>query len=381
MASRAPAEVGMSFLDIETPALVVDLDAMDSNIEAMARWADGAGVRLRPHSKTHKSATLAARQMQAGAVGVCCQKVSEAEALVAAGVSNVLVSNEVWGARKLARLAALARHARVGVCVDEPRNVEDLAIAAASAGSVLDVLVEINVGANRCGVEPGSPAVALAEQIAGHKGTLRFAGVQAYHGSAQHLRTPDERASAVSSAADKLGMTLEMLGSAGFRCETVGGAGTGTYALEGATGLWNELQPGSYVFMDADYARNLNENGGPITTFEHSLFVLVTVMSASEDIRSVVDAGHKALGNDAGFPDIWKRPDLRYERPSDEHGVIVPATPGAPLPEVGQRILLVPGHCDPTVNLYDWYVCVRGMHTDAARVEAVWPITARGCVT
>lgn len=380
MSARTPALVGMCLDEVETPALIVDLDALESNIATMAQWAQSAGVRLRPHSKTHKSAMLASKQMQAGAVGVCCQKVSEAEALVAAGVSNVLVSNEVWGRSKLDLLASLARQAWIGVCVDDARNVDDVAAAAVRAGSTINVLVEINVGANRCGVEPGKPAVDLARQVAKKRGALRFAGLQAYHGSAQHMRTPEERSTAITTAAEKVRSTLELLREGRLECEIVGGAGTGTYALEGASGLWNELQAGSYVFMDADYARNRNENGGPISTFDHALFVLVTVMSATPGVRSVIDAGHKALGNDSGFPDIWRRPDLRYERPSDEHGVLVPASTGANLPDAGARLLLVPGHCDPTVNLYDWYVGVRGLHGENARVEALWPVTSRGCV-
>jgi D-serine deaminase-like pyridoxal phosphate-dependent protein len=290
-----------------------------------------------------------------------------------------LVSNEVVGEPKLERLAALAKRARIGVCVDQPESIALLAKMAQSAGSRIDVLVEIDVGARRCGVEPGSAARALAAEIA-QCGNLRFAGLQAYHGAAQHLRTPQERRAAIDTAQAAVRVTLDHLMSAGLSCETIGGAGTGTFLLEGGSGVWNELQPGSYVFMDSDYARNTPEEGANAPMFEHALFVLATVMSATSPKRAVIDAGHKALSNDSGFPAMWQRPDLSYHRPSDEHGVLA-YTEGAQRLAWGEKVLLVPGHCDPTVNLYDWYVGVRAFSTPDAHVETLWPITARGAVT
>jgi 3-hydroxy-D-aspartate aldolase len=204
--------------------------------------------------------------------------------------------------------------------------------------------------------------------------------LQAYHGSAQHLRTPEERRAAIASAANATTETLRFLNEAGFHCRTVGGAGTGTFELEGASGIWNELQAGSYIFMDADYAKNVADGARNASPFEHALFVLATVMSTASGERAVVDAGHKALSNDSGFPVVRGRPDLRYHRPSDEHGVLE-FDNAASKPAAGDRLTLIPGHCDPTVNLYDWYVGVRGFDTPAARVEALWPIAARGAVT
>jgi 3-hydroxy-D-aspartate aldolase len=379
MSSQPPAEIGAPLSAADTPALLIDLDAMTRNLERMAERVKALGVRLRPHAKTHKSSAIATRQIALGAVGVCCQKVSEAEALVADGIGDVLVSNEVVGERKLARLAALARRARIAVCIDQPESIDLLAQAACAAGSRIDVLVEIDVGGRRCGVAPGSMASALAASIA-RCDNLRFSGLQAYHGSAQHLRTPQERRAAIVAAQAAVEATIGPLASAGFPCTTIGGAGTGTFLIEGGSGIWNELQPGSYVFMDHDYARNTPDEGANAPMFEHALFVLATVMSTARPAQAVIDAGHKALSNDSGFPAVWQRPDISYRRPSDEHGVLDYGE-GAPRLAWGEKVLLVPGHCDPTVNLYDWYVGVRAFGTPDAHVEALWPVTARGAVT
>jgi D-serine deaminase-like pyridoxal phosphate-dependent protein len=288
--------------------------------------------------------------------------------MVDGGVGDVLVSNEVVGRAKLARLAELAKRAHLSVCVDDPGNAGDLDDAARAAGVRLDVLVEVNVGANRCGVEPGTPALGLARVVAGAR-NLRFAGIHAYQGAAQHLRTVAERSAAIALAADKARRTRELLEDEGLECECVTGAGTGTFLYEKASGVWTELQPGSYIFMDADYGRNAWE-GFP--SFAQSLYILTTVMSASAPGRAVVDAGLKAHSVDSGNPLVAGRPGIEYVRASDEHGVLKVSS-GARAPALGEKLRLVPGHCDPTVNLYDWLVCCRG-----ERVEALWPIAARG---
>src|SRR5215469_1094749 len=320
MALPPPARIGAPFSEIDTPALLIDLDAFERNLDAMANEGRRLGVRLRPHAKTHKSPVIAAMQIARGAVGVCCQKVSEAEVLVAGGIADVLISNEVLGAPKLERVARLARQARIGVCADHPKAVEALAAAATRAGSHIEVLTEIDVGGRRCGVAPGAAAVELAAKIASFP-SLSFAGLQAYFGTAQHLRQPDERRAAIASARDQTAETARLLAAAGFKCKTIGGGGTGTYELEGISGLWNELQPGSYIFMDADYAKNTWDTESAAPAFEHALFVLATVMSLSSD-RAVIDAGHKALSNDSGFPTTLGKPGVLYGRPSDEHGVL-----------------------------------------------------------
>ncbi|MCB1741749.1 MAG: DSD1 family PLP-dependent enzyme [Gammaproteobacteria bacterium] len=369
---RPPAEIGMPLSEVDTPALIVDLDAFEHNLERMAEKVRRHGVRIRPHAKTHKCAVIGQRQMALGAVGLCCQKVSEAEALVDAGIPDVLVSNEVVGERKLRRLAALARRARVGVCVDDARNVRDLGEAAGAAGAELGVLVEIDVGGNRCGVTPGAAAVELAQRVAATPG-LRFDGLQAYQGSAQHKRSYEERREAIDIAIGHSRDTVSALRAVGLECRTVGGAGTGTLDFEAGSGVYNELQAGSYIFMDADYGRNLDQAGNFVSEWRHSLFVLVTVMSTPDPDRVVVDAGHKAISGDSGPPDVHAA-QARYERPSDEHGVIRYDRANQ-APTLGDKIRLIPGHCDPTVNLHEWYVGIRD-----ERVEALWPIVARGAL-
>src|SRR5467141_4112516 len=366
-----PASVGNPLDEIDTPALVLDLDALEGNIARMADAVRKSGVRLRPHAKSHKCAEIARRQIAAGAVGVCCQKVSEAEALVQGGVADILVTNEVVGKQKLARLARLVREAKVGVLADDASNVADLDATARAEGVRLDVLVEVNVGADRCGIEPGEPALALARRIAACR-SLRFAGLHAYHGSVQHVRDPGERRAAIAAAAEKARRTKTLIESAGIACETITGGGTGTFILESASRVFNEIQPGSYVFMDADYNRNLWEEDWP--RFEQSLFVLATVMSAPSPGHAVLDAGLKASSVDSGMPQVHGRPGVEYAKASDEHGVLKIAA-GAKAPTLGEKLLLVPGHCDPTVNLYDCFVCVR-----KGKVEALWPVSARGAV-
>ena len=367
MLQRPPAEPGMSETEVDTPALLVDLDAMEDNLDRMAAFCQQAGVKLRAHAKTHKSPLIAHWQIARGAVGQCVQKVAEAEILVWGGVRDVLISNEVVSPAKLARIAALARIATVSVCADDLDMVDRIETAARGAGTRLTVLVEINVGAGRCGVTPGADAVALAQRIAA-SAHLVFGGLQSYHGGAQHLRTPAERKDAIRTAVELTRRTVDALGAVGLTCPIVGGAGTGTFELEAASGVYTELQAGSYVFMDADYGRNQ-----PVPPFRHSLFVLTTVMSAAQAGVAVVDCGHKGIAVDSGLPLIHDRPGVRYVGASDEHGQLAL---GEMRLSLGEKLRLLPGHCDPTVDRYDWYVGVRG-----GRVELVWPVAARGMMT
>jgi len=371
MTFRPAADIGMPLADVDTPCLILELDAFERNLKRLPESLRGRSIRLRPHAKSHKCPEIALRQIALGAVGVCCQKVSEAEALIAGGVNDVLIANEVVGAPKLKQLTALAKQAKVKVCVDDAGNVAVLDAAARAAGVTLDVLVEIDVGAHRCGVVPGAPAVALARQIASCR-NLRFAGLQAYQGAAQHVRKVADRREAIARAVEQVQTTTRMLAAAGIKCDYVTGAGTGSYMFEAASSVYHELQAGSYIFMDADYARNEWTESG-IPQFEHSLFVWITVMSAPAPDRVVVDAGLKASSVDSGMPRVADYSDVDYVKASDEHGVL--QLRGATRFKVGAKLKLIPGHCDPTVNLYDWYVCIRN-----GRVEALWPITARGAV-
>jgi D-serine deaminase-like pyridoxal phosphate-dependent protein len=372
---------------IDTPALVVDLDAMERNLERMAAFARRAGVRLRPHAKMHKSGELARLQIRAGAVGVCVQKTSEAEALAAAGVDDLFITNEVVAPAKLARVATLARTlaargGRLAVAVDTAEGVARLHEAIRAAGAEVDVFVEIDVGQGRCGVPAAdrdpTAALELARRIEASAG-LRLAGLQAYHGKAQHLRSPEGRRAAVAGAVAAARATREALERAGLPCPLVSGAGTGTYLLEAASGVYGELQAGSYLFMDRDYAENERDPSDP--PFEHALFVLAQVMSVGPD-RAVVDAGHKSHAVDSGLPRVHDPAGgrrLGFENGGDEHGILR-SLDGGPLPRLGETVWLIPGHCDPTVNLHDRFVGVRGGLVDG-HVERTIAIDARGALT
>ena len=356
---------------MDTPSLILDLDAFERNLDRMDASLAGKKIRIRPHAKSHKCPEIAKRQIARGAVGVCCQKVSEAEAMVDGGVADVLVANEVVGATKLKRLAALAKRARVAVCADDAGNVAQLDAAARAAG-----VTPRRAGGGQRRRQPlrrgaGRAGSRARAERSWRCRNLRFAGLQAYQGGAQHLRKVEERRAAIEKACARVTQTTDLLAKAGIACETVTGAGTGTYLFEATSGIYHELQAGSYIFMDVDYGKNEWTESG-IPRFEHSLFVWTTVMSRPTAERGVVDAGLKASSVDSGMPRVADVEGAEYVKASDEHGVL--KLTGARL-AIGDKLKLIPGHCDPTVNLYDHYVCVRG-----GKVEAIWPITARGAV-
>jgi len=363
---RPAAAIGQALEEVDTPALILDLDAFEKNLSALDESLRGKSVRVRPHAKTHKCPEIAKRQLAAGAVGVCCQKVSEAEALVEGGITDILVSNEVVGAPKIARLVELSRHARIGVCVDNIENLRQLENSPAK----LDVYVELEVGMGRCGVAAGQAAAALAKQIDAAPG-LKFLGLQAYQGRAQHLEYYAERAKAIESAAAAVRLSKEAIEREGMRCEVIAGGGTGTFMFEGRSNLWTELQCGSYIFMDGEYSALKGSRGEPYEEFEQSLFVLSTVMSVAGEGRAILDAGLKSYSLEKGLPTIHGPHVGRLIKASDEHGTVELA-PGAFL-QLGTKLKLAPSHCDPTINLHDQYVCIRN-----DRVEAIWPILARG---
>ena len=375
--------VGRRATEIDTPALVIDLDAMARNLARMAAFASQHQVRLRPHAKMHKSAVLASMQMAAGAVGVCAQKTAEAECLAAGGVTDIFISNEVISPAKLARVAVLAQRlaqagGRLSIAVDSAMGITRLATAMAAAETRIDVFIEIDVGQRRCGVLPGAPALALAQQIALHP-LLRFAGLQAYHGAAQHFRTAAERRAAIKRVTHEVAETVALLEAQGFAVDLVTGAGTGTFSLEAGSGVFGELQAGSYLFMDADYARNEGDAAQP--GFEHALFVKAQVMSASAT-HVVVDAGHKSHAVDSGLPIVWgfgADAGLEVIACSDESAVIKSVI-GATLPALGDIVWLIPGHCDPTVNLHDTMIGVRGGLQQGV-VERIIKVDARGALT
>ncbi|MDA7719701.1 DSD1 family PLP-dependent enzyme [Alphaproteobacteria bacterium] len=368
-----PAMIGMDEADIQTPCLILDLDALERNIIKMGEFAKDKNMRHRVHGKMHKSVDVALLQEKlGGSCGVCCQKVSEAEAFVRGGIKDVLVSNQVRDPAKIDRLARLPKlGARAICCVDDLANIADLSAAAVKHGTQIECLVEIDCGAGRCGVQSTEDVVAIATAIDAAEG-LKFAGLQAYQGAMQHLDDYQERKAKIEVAIAMVADAVAALKSVGLACDIVGGGGTGSYYFEGDSGVYNELQCGSYAFMDADYGRILDRDGKRIDQgeWQNALFLLTSVMSHAKADKAICDAGLKAQSVDSGLPVIFGRNDVEYVKCSDEHGVI--ADPDGVL-KVGDKLKLVPGHCDPTCNVHDWYVGVRN-----GKVEALWPITARG---
>ncbi|WP_423194235.1 DSD1 family PLP-dependent enzyme [Cupriavidus sp. H18C2] len=365
---------------IDTPSLVLDLDAFERNVDRMQRAANRARVKLRPHAKAHKCPDISLAQIKRGAVGICCQKISEAIPFARAGVRDIHISNELAGPAKAAMLAQLALRAHVSVCVDDMAQIDILAKAAEAVGTRFDVFIEINVGQGRCGVTDPAAMLPLVDRIT-RLHPLSLCGLQAYHGGIQHLRGWQERRAGAARAADRTGAFVARLEAAGARNMVITGGGSGSVEFDLQSGVYTEIQPGSYVFMDADYGANeyLTDERPASTNCEHSLFIASAVMSVAAGDRVVVDAGLKSMAVDSGLPWIWadgaRSEKLEYVAANDEHGIIAPrlASRVRDLPALGSRVMLVPGHCDPTLNLYDEIIGVRD-----GVVECVWPVAARG---
>lgn len=348
------------FDGIETPALLVDMDALEWNIKVMADFMKGRRVRLRPHFKTHKSPAICHMQLAAGAKGICCAKLGEAEVLLTTGVPDVLIANQIVDPAKITRLAGLARGARVTVCADNEKNIADLSAACARAGSTLHVLVEVDVGMNRCGVKTAEEAVSLAERIASAPG-LHFEGIQAYEGHLVQLPKIEDRKAGVRKMLEEIGRVKSLMEKAGLTVKEISGGGTATYNITGDDTIWTEIQAGSYVFMDTSY----DEMGLP---FRESLSLLATVIHTHPG-RAVTDAGMKVCSTDHGQPSLKGHPGMEVKT-NEEHGIV---TDAAGVLTYAQKVEYLPSHCCTTVNLHDRYYCVRN-----GALEAVWPIPGRG---
>jgi len=352
----------MEIEDVPTPALVLNVDALERNLHRMAGDCRAAGVALRPHTKTHKSPWIARRQLRLGAAGVCAAKVGEAEVLVQAGIEDVLITTDLVPST-MERALDLARLAHVTVVLDSVAMARELGARASLRGAELDVLLDLHVGQQRTGVEPGPAAVGVATAIAEAPG-LRLAGLQAYEGHCQLVFDPDEQRRRAFASYERIASARREIEEAGLRLPWVTTAGTGSYRLAIEHGTATEVQPGSYVVMDTQYARVRPAR------FENALFVVSSVVSTNRDGRAVVDAGWKTLSSDGGAPAVRDRPDATYEFAGDEHGRV------AGLGEVreGDRVWLVPSHCDTTINLHDRYVLAR----DGGRLDGFLPVAARG---
>jgi 3-hydroxy-D-aspartate aldolase len=354
---------------LNTPALVVEVDALERNIAAMAEFARRSGLALRPHAKTHKSAQIARRQIAAGAVGVCCAKLGEAEALTDAGVEGILITSPVAGASAIERLVALAARApTLRASVDHPGVVEALD----RAGARMTLLVDVDPGLHRTGVADAAAAVELARRIDAAP-SLTYGGVQFYCGSQQHIEAFADRRAAITERTAYLSDVLARLDEAGLNPPVVTGGGTGSHRIDAELGVLTELQVGSYIFMDRQYADCDLSGEGP-APFETALFVDSRVISANHPMLATVDAGLKAFATEAGAPPMVSgAPEgSTYRFMGDEQGAVIPPKGVAP-PQLGEVVTFAAPHCDPTVNLYDAFHAVKD-----GTLVGIWPIEARG---
>ncbi|MEX2648426.1 MAG: DSD1 family PLP-dependent enzyme [Alphaproteobacteria bacterium] len=356
---------------LTTPALVLDLDALERNVAAMAAYCAAKRVGLRPHAKTHKSTEIARRQVVAGALGIACATLGEAGAMVEVEIAGVLVTSPMPGARKIARLIELAARGRdFMVVADDPDNVAELGAAARNSGIVLGVVVDVEVGSGRTGTISVDAACALAGRIANTEG-LRFAGLQAYNGSVQSTRSFARRAAELRDLNDTLRATRDRLAAVGLPPPLICGGGTGSHAIDMADGVFTEIQAGSYVVLDDIYRKVALRKGKESHPFEVALTVRTTVISATHPGFVTTDAGLKAFATDSGPPvPLFGAPEgASYRFMGDEHGRISFAGAEDALP-LGAGVECVTPHCDPTINLYDAYHVVRG-----DTLVDLWPIT------
>jgi D-serine deaminase-like pyridoxal phosphate-dependent protein len=356
----------MTLSEIPTPALIVDVKTMERNIRRMSEYFASRSCKLRPHFKAHKTPEIARRQLAAGScTGLTCATIDEAE--VAAKVSNdILIANEIVDTEKSRRVATLARHVAVMAAIDSLAGLEQLSTAARAANVTIDVLVDLNVGQNRCGVAPGDDAVALGRQVPGRRG-IRLRGVMGYEGHAVGIHDRAEREREVRRSMNQLASTAKAFVAAGLRADVVSGGGTGSYDISSDVEGITEIQAGSYALMDSDY-------GCLGMPFEQALFVLGTVVSRPVPERCVIDAGHKACTKDHGHPLVKDMKEATVLALNDEHSII--SLPPSSTIKVGDRLALIPSHIDPTMNLHDVVYAL-----EDGRVVEVWPIEARGYTT
>ncbi len=348
--------------DIDTPALLIDIEKMERNIRRMADFFERHPSNLRPHTKTHKCPVLAHKQLQAGARGITCAKLGEAEVMAAAGIRDILIANQIIGRRKIARLANLAHHCDIMVAVESAENVADLSAAAKAVGSTIRVLIEVDVGMHRCGVKSPEEAVVLAQKIASSP-ALKFEGIMGYEGHAVMIPDLDDRRQACRQSMEVLVGVKEALEKGGIRVGIVSAGGTGTYNIAGAYPGVTEIQAGSYILMDGKYA-------GVLQDFECALTLLCTVTSRPARDSAILDAGMKAMTFEFGMPELINAPGASFAFLSEEHGHLYLEDAD---PKVGEKIEVIPSHGCTTINLHDKFYAVRGQ-----RLEAIWDIAGRG---
>ena len=362
--------IGRALEEVPTPALILDLDAVEANLRTAQKAAKKVGIHVRPHAKGHKSVEIARKQIAYGGRGICCTKLGEAEIFANSGIENILLTSELVDENKLVRACELANQVELILVVDSEEGIRRLNIAASNAGTKIGVLIELNVGQNRCGVGSPEEARQLAHQVETAK-YLELRGIQAYHGRLQHVSGWGARRDAVRSAMEKVDHVIDGFKRDGLSLEIITGGGTGTFETDCELGRLNEVQPGSYVVMDAQY-KVIGGQAGAFQVFQHALFVRTQVISRTGDRWCVVDAGLKSMSSDAGHPELIEYDMLSYSFAGDEHGII-DLKDSRPGPKIGDKLTIIPGHCDTTINLYDHYIVVQ-----AGKVVDVWSIDTRG---
>lgn len=374
MAFNERVEEGISKWDLDTPCLVVDLDRLDSNLQRMQTTLAGNGIASRPHAKTHKCPAIARQQMATGSVGICTAKISEAEVMFEHGIEQILMTTVNVTPRKIRRAMHLKKWCGGFIqAVDTPANARDLSAAAAEAGVVADIVVDVDPGGHRSGITPGAPALELAQLVDRLPG-LRLRGMLCYDGGAQHVKGFAERRTRALSSLEKAAETHVQMQRSGLDNGIFSGGGTGTYNIDHETPGLTDVQVGSYVFMDAQYLSiGGADNPDAYNDFEPALTVMTTVVNAQYEGRATTDAGAKANTINRPWPIIAGETDITYTSGSDEYGSIRYGANASRTYAVGDKLELIVSHCDPVVNLYDQMYGVRG-----DTVEVIWPVAGRG---
>lgn len=370
-------QIGTPVRDLQTPVLLIDLDVMEKNLKRMGSFFRDSSVNLRPHSKTHKSPFIASKQIEMGASGICCQKVSEAEIMAQGGIENILISSEIVSSAKIERVSSLSKKCDLMLVVDHVKGAELLSAVMEKNQTEIGVLVDIDVGQGRCGVRTVDEAVALGRRI-DKLPSITLRGFQAYNGKAQHIEGFNQRRKEYLTSIAMMEESVYEFEKNGLNTEVRTGGGTGTWNWDLDSNVLNEVQAGSYLFMDAHYKSIGGEEGELYEDFDASLFVLATIISFPEDEKFIVDAGHKSLSSDSGFASCYDYQKAVYVSASDEHGVIT-LDSSSKLPKLGDSLLFQPSHCDTTINLFDFFYGIRG-GIDNGFLEVIWPISARGMV-
>ncbi len=364
---------GLSKEDLPTPSLLLDLDILEANLQKMSQHAKSAPIQLRPHAKTHKCPEIARRQISAGALGVCTSTIHEAEVMADSGIKGLLITSELVGKNKIERLLRLTRQQPDTLAVvDNASHAEELNSSAEAARLTLNVMIDIDPVGRRTGILPGDDAFGLAERIMKMQ-HLKLRGVHAYSGASSHVTGFEARKEHSHKVMQGPLETFFRMKKAGMPVEIMSGGSTGTYNIDPPLKGMTELQVGSYVFMDVDYRRVGGQAGTVYDDYMPSLTVLATVISKNHPDRATVDAGFKAFATDRKFgPEIKGVTGVEYQFNGDEHGALLLNNPSREI-RLGDRVEFIVPHCDPNVNLYDRFVCVRG-----DKVAAVWPVAGRG---